>query len=79
MKLTLHHINLSTRQVAEMDSFYREVIGLATETEGLPVLEKKKGYAGDVAFVSDGHICRSMFSEISGTPSLIRFFTCAVK
>ena len=41
MKLTLHHINLST-QVAEMDSFYREVIGLDTETEGLPVLEKKR-------------------------------------
>ena len=29
---------------------------LKTETEGLPVLEKKKGYSGDVAFVSDGNI-----------------------
>ena len=56
MKLTLHHINLSTRQVEEMDKFYRDVIGLATETDGLPVLEKNKGYAGDVAFVTDGHI-----------------------
>ena len=56
MKLTLHHINLSTKKVAEMDQFYREVIGLDTETQGLPVLEKKKGYDGDVAFVSDGHI-----------------------
>ena len=56
MKLTLHHINLSTQKVQEMDQFYREVIGLDTETKGLPVLEKKKGYAGDVAFVSDGHI-----------------------
>ena len=49
MKLMLHHINLSTQKVAEMDQFYREVIGLDTETQGLPVLEKKKGYAGDVA------------------------------
>ena len=56
MKLTLHHINLSTQQVEAMDEFYRDVIGLHTETEGLPVLEKKKGYAGDVAFVTDGKI-----------------------
>lgn len=56
MKLTLHHINLSTDKVAEMDSFYRDVLGLARETQGLPVLEKGKGYAGDVAFVTDGHV-----------------------
>lgn len=56
MKLTLHHINLSTDKVAEMDAFYREVLGLARETEGLPVLEKGKGYAGDVAFVTDGAV-----------------------
>ena len=42
MKLTLHHINLSTQQVEVMDEFYRDVIGLHTETQGLPVLEKKK-------------------------------------
>jgi catechol 2,3-dioxygenase-like lactoylglutathione lyase family enzyme len=29
---------------------------LEEEKDGLPVLEKKKGYAGDVAFVSDGAI-----------------------
>ena len=56
MKLKLHHINLSTNNVAGMDHFYRDVLGLKTETEGLPVLEKKRGYDGDVAFVSDGHI-----------------------
>ena len=39
-----------------MDHFYRDVLGLKTETDGLPVLERKKGYNGDVAFVSDGHI-----------------------
>jgi len=56
MKLTLHHINLSTENVERMDSFYRDILGLDRETAGLPTLEKKKGYAGDVAFVTDGAI-----------------------
>ena len=56
MKLTLHHINLSTENVDRMDRFYRDILGLQTETTGMPTLEKNKGYAGDVAFVSDGHI-----------------------
>ena len=56
MKLTLHHINLSTENVGEMDDLYRSELGLSEESAGLPTLEKKKGYAGDVAFVSDGHI-----------------------
>ncbi len=56
MRLKLHHVNLSTDKVAEMDRFYREVLGLAAETEGLPVLEKGRGYAGDVAFVTDGAV-----------------------
>lgn len=56
MKLTLHHINLATENVDRMDAFYRDVLGLSRETDGLPTLEKKKGYAGDVAFVTDGAI-----------------------
>lgn len=56
MKLKLHHINLSTDRVEEMDRFYREVLGLFTTDQDLPVLETKKGYDGDVAFVWDGHI-----------------------
>jgi glyoxylase I family protein len=56
MKLKLHHINLSTDKVGEMDAFYRDILGLETETQGLPVLEKNKGYSGDVAFVTDGAI-----------------------
>ena len=56
MKLKLHHINLCTENVERMDDFYRSILGLEEEKEGLPVLEKKKGYAGDVAFVSDGAI-----------------------
>ncbi len=56
MKLKLHHVNLSTENVARMDTFYRDVLGLETEEEGLPTLERRKGYAGDVAFVTDGAI-----------------------
>jgi len=56
MKLKLHHINLSTENVERMDAFYRDVLGLSREDAGLPTLEKKKGYAGDVAFVTDGAI-----------------------
>lgn len=56
MKLTLHHINLATTNVPEMDRFYRDVLHLERETQGLPTLEKTKGYAGDVAFVTDGAI-----------------------
>ena len=56
MDLKLHHINLSTNNVAGMSHFYRDILGLKTETHDLPVLEKNKGYDGDVAFVSDGQI-----------------------
>jgi len=56
MKLTLHHINLSTTNVKQMDNFYQHILGLDDTVEGLPTLEKNKGYAGDVAFVSDGAI-----------------------
>ncbi|MCG6901154.1 MAG: VOC family protein [Rhodobacter sp.] len=56
MKLWLHHINLSTENVARMDAFYRDVLQLTPPTSDLPTLEKSKGYAGDVAFVSDGDI-----------------------
>jgi glyoxylase I family protein len=52
MKLTLHHINLATEDVGRLERFYRDILGLAPETEGLPVLEKAKGYAGDGAPMS---------------------------
>jgi len=42
MKLKLHHINLSTNNVAGMDQFYRDVLGLKTETEGLPFWKRKR-------------------------------------
>jgi len=56
MKLKLHHINLSTENVGRMEAFYRDVLGLPVPTHDIPVLEKNKGYAGDVAFAWDGNV-----------------------
>jgi catechol 2,3-dioxygenase-like lactoylglutathione lyase family enzyme len=57
MKPRLHHINLSTDKVEEMDKFYREVLGLEATDEDVPALRMDETvYNGDVAFVSDGDI-----------------------
>ena len=45
MKLELHHINLSSDKVDEMNNFYLKVMQLKTENDGLPVLQKKKKLA----------------------------------
>ena len=54
MKLKLHHLNLTTKNVPAIDEFYRDVLDLQTE----PTLARQRittqGYAGDVAFVTDG-------------------------
>jgi len=56
LKLTLHHINLVSDNVERMGRFYRDVLGLSPNVSGLPTLDKTKGYAGDVEFVTDGAI-----------------------
>ena len=56
MKLELHHINLSTRDVKTLETFYKDILFLDTQSEDLPTLEKKKGYSGDVSFVGDGKV-----------------------
>lgn len=45
-----------TEDVDRMRRFYEDVLGLSSNVDGLPKLEKGKGYAGDVAFLSDGKI-----------------------
>ena len=55
MKLTLHHINLATDKVAEMDRFYRDVMGLERPSD-VPEVDTTKGFNGDVTFVSDGQV-----------------------
>ena len=56
MKLKLHQINLSSNNVKKMNEFYKQVLLLDTETNDLPILERKKGYSGEVEFVTDGNI-----------------------
>jgi glyoxylase I family protein len=56
MKITLHHLNLSSTNVAAMDEFYRTVLDLEPE----PTLNAERivddGYGGKVAFITDGTI-----------------------
>ena len=56
MKLQLHHINLSTHDVKKLETFYKDILFLDTQSDDLPTLEKKKGYSGDVSFVGDGKV-----------------------
>ncbi len=54
MKIKLHHLNLCSTNVAGLDTFYRDVMQLAEEP-GLAANRKTDdGYAGKVAFVTDG-------------------------
>jgi glyoxylase I family protein len=54
MKLTLHHINLCTTNVPAMDEFYRSVLELEPEPGMQKTRVTSQGYAGEVAFISDG-------------------------
>jgi glyoxylase I family protein len=55
MRIKLHHVNLCSTNVPAMDAFYRTVLGLAPEP-GLDAarVTSADGYAGRVAFVTDG-------------------------
>lgn len=54
MKIKLHHVNLCTTNVPAMGDFYRDVLDLEPE----PAMSERRvtsaGYAGNVAFVTDG-------------------------
>ena len=56
MKINLHHINLATQNVSKMSDFYKKILFLDDVINDLPILEKSKGYAGNVNFVGDGNI-----------------------
>jgi len=55
MKLTLHHLNLSTTNVPAMDAFYRGVLDMQPEPTLNANRNLDEGYAGKVSFVTDGH------------------------
>ena len=54
MKLKLLHVNFCTTNVPAMDAFYRTVLGLAPEPSLSAARVTAGGYAGSVAFVTDG-------------------------
>jgi len=54
MNLKLHHVNFCSTNVAAMDAFYRDVLGLQREPSLSAQRVVQQGYAGDVAFVTDG-------------------------
>ena len=56
MEMELHHINLSTQDVKKLETFYKDILFLDTQSDDLPTLEKKKGYSGDVSFMGDGKV-----------------------
>lgn len=54
MKLKLHHLNLTTTNVAAMDDFYRNVLDMQADPSRNAVRDTTQGYAGKVSFVTDG-------------------------
>ena len=54
MKLMLHHLNLCTTDVPAMNKFYREVLDMQSEQSLEANRDSTQGYAGKVAFVTDG-------------------------
>ena len=56
MKLKLHHLNLCSKDVPAMGNFYRDILDLEPEPTLNAARVKAQGYAGDVAFISDGDI-----------------------
>ena len=54
MKMKLHHVNFCSTNVEALDVFYRDVMGLQAEPSLSTNRKVEEGYAGKVAFVSDG-------------------------
>jgi glyoxylase I family protein len=56
MRIELHHVNLCSRDVPAMDEFYRAVLDLRPEPSLGEARVTGEGYAGEVAFLSDGDV-----------------------
>ena len=54
MKIKLHHVNFCSTAVPAMEEFYRSVLDLAPEPSLAANRVTASGYAGKVAFVTDG-------------------------
>src|SRR4029453_3153759 len=56
MRIKLHHVNLCSKDVSAMDEFYRTVLDLQPEPSLGEARVTEEGYAGKVAFLSDGDV-----------------------
>jgi glyoxylase I family protein len=56
MKLTLHHVSFSSENVSRLDAFYNDILQLPAVSKDIPKQEKNKGYAGQLAFRTDGAV-----------------------
>ncbi len=56
MRIKLHHVNLCSKDVPAMDEFYRTVLDLRPEPSLGEARVTGEGYAGEVAFLSDGDV-----------------------
>ena len=56
MRIKLHHVNLCSKDVLAMDEFYRTLLDLRPEPSLGEARVTEKGYAGKVAFLSDGDV-----------------------
>jgi glyoxylase I family protein len=54
MAMKLHHVNMCSKNVPEMDRFYRDVLDLSPISGRNEQRVTDQGYAGEVAFVTDG-------------------------
>jgi catechol 2,3-dioxygenase-like lactoylglutathione lyase family enzyme len=54
MKLKLHHVNFVSKDVPELEAFFRDVLDLAPEPSLSAGRNQGGGYPGQVAFVTDG-------------------------
>jgi len=55
MKIELHHINICSHNVPELDGFYRNVFGFGGIDDDEHHQDTTQGYDGGVAFLTDGH------------------------
>ena len=54
MSTKFHHINICAKDVSELEGFYREVFELTPIGGRSENMVKDQGYAGHVAFLTDG-------------------------
>ncbi len=54
MKIELHHINICSKNVPELESFYKDVFSFGNVQDDDHKQDTSQGYDGGVAFVTDG-------------------------